>query len=75
MAGGIKTSIKTYRETLGTLLGTEYTSFKLNQIEYFFVILLNLLLAQAEKKTSQNCKSGHCHLQLSPGQLNSAVQH
>lgn len=47
MSGGIKTSITTYREIW--LLGTKHTPFKVYQIEFFFAILLNLLLTRAEK--------------------------
>lgn len=55
MSGGIKTSITTYREIW--LLGTKHTSFKVYQIEFFFAILLNLLLTWAEKETFKTVKA------------------
>lgn len=55
MSGGIKTSITTYREIW--LLGTEHTSFKVYQIEFFFAILLNLLLTRDEKETLKTVKA------------------
>lgn len=69
MSGGRKTSIKTYRETSGTLLGTEYTSYKVYQIEdcfgVFFAILLHFVLTQAEKETLKTVKAAVTAISIS----------
>lgn len=60
MSGGRKTSVKIYRETSGTLLGTEYTSCKVYQIKdffSFFPILLHLVFTQDEKETLKTVKA------------------
>lgn len=78
MFGGRKISVKTYREISGTLLGTEHASCEVYQIEDSLFSQLSYTTyypLKLKKKPSELQKWHRCCLHLSPGQLNSAVQH